>query len=293
MVTQLLARKLVKIPKEGIPNLVRCWGNRGASFLLKCIGAWKNSTSKKHNALEVRYEALADVRRLTTEDGMANKLWHTISGALKGMGWPVDSGWPFRQKLSYKGIVGIVFLWLRTEHHFSTSWLLSRGKKRKERLPEDFGSYLVLTCLTFLYFPLAALRVLRPRWKLSCGQQILLVQQTGQHSTVKLWNLQTWDYSCQFNLFHCKNWSILRVNKMNNLSSTVRTSIDTCLAPPHLLGDGILQRLTEKGKAPEQHSILRCIDFETNIEDRKTPKSHHPKWLSSKQNMENMDGLTS
>lgn len=154
---------------------------------------------------------------------------------------PVDlCAWPFRQQLSYKGIVGIVFLWLRTEHHFSTSWLLSRGTKKERKTSWRLW---VLACLNMSYLsvfsPCSASSTPEMKAELRPAKN-MLVRQTGQCSTVKLWNLQTWDYSCQFNPFHCKNWSIIRVNKMNNLSSTIRTSIDTCLAPPHLLGDGIL-----------------------------------------------------
>ena len=67
-----------------------------------------------------------------------------------------------------------------------------KGKKRKERLPEDFGSFRVLTCLTFLYFPLAALRVLRPRWKLSCGQQKTC--SCGKQDNAALWNFEIYKH---------------------------------------------------------------------------------------------------
>lgn len=216
MVTQLLARKLVKAPKYGIPSLVRCWGNRGASFLLNCIGAWKNSTSKKHNALDARYEALADVRRLRTEDGMANELWHTISGTTLWREWvdPVDRltfvlGNNFPTKVSF----------------FSGSEQSTISARRDFFREEKKGkTYFLRTVsyhvLPFCIFPLMLCEFYARDESWVAASKNMLVQQTGQHSTVKLWNLQTWDYSCQFNPFHCKNWSILRVNKMNNLSTT-------------------------------------------------------------------------
>ena len=147
----------------------------------------------------------------------------------------VDSGWPLR--LTFQATT---FLQRYRRYRFSLApnrapfqhVVTSFERKKTER--KTSWRLWVLPCLNMSY-----LSVFSPCCSASSTPEMkaelrpaknMLVQQTRQRSTVKLWNLQTWDYSCQFNLFHCKNWSILRVNKMNNLSSTVRTSID---AWPH------------------------------------------------------------
>ncbi len=222
-----------------------------------------------------------DMKPLTSVVWERRTAWRTNCGTPSSVrcwrdGWPLCLAfWKerFREQVSHKGIVGIVFLWLRTEHHFSKSRLLSRGKKRKN----ISWRLWVSPCLSMSSPWCSESSAPEMKAKLrraktcSCSKQ----DNTALSNSEICKNENTW----QFNLFHCKNWSILRVNKMNNLSSTVRTSTDTrCLT------------LTNTWYSAWPHRIFSAMAFcrgwlrkakhrsSTASSAAKVPKSRHRRW---------------